>query len=261
MKQQRRRTRHSRDYVVAPVLRAMTVLRCVGEAPGPISLKAIAAASGVPKSTTFRYLQTLCAAGMVSHDKMRTIYRIDPRIIGMLNLGGTVQSLRETCLPAMRELQAAFDETVNLGVLEGSQVVYVEIIESTRSLRFHAAVGGRDPAYTTALGKALLAFLPPEARAVALPRTLRRRTDRTIIDRAALLAELEAIRARRYAVDAGENEEGAVCFGAPIFGLSGAAVAGISLSMPAVRLNDRLRARIVARLLEAADRLSRGLRS
>jgi DNA-binding IclR family transcriptional regulator len=258
---QRRPAKDSRDYVVAPVLRAMTVLRCVGEAPGPMSLKAIAVASGVPKSTTFRYLQTLCAAGMLAHDKAHDIYRIDPRIIGMLNLGGTVQSLRETCLPVMRELHQAFDETVNLGVLEGSQVVYIEIIESTRSLRFHASVGGRDPAHTTALGKALLAHLPPEPRALALPRPLRRRTDRTIVDRGALLAELEAIRGRRYAVDAGENEEGAICFGAPIFGTSGAAVAGISLSMPAVRLDDRLRTRIVARLLDAAERLSRGFRS
>src|SRR5262249_38951963 len=140
----------------------------------------------LPKTTVFRYLQTLCACGFVTHDPDTDLYRIGLRV---WELGQSVHEplrMREFALPVMRDLRDQFNETVNLGVLNGFDVVYLEIIESRRSLRMQAQLGGRDPIYSTALGKAVLAFMPEDQWQVHLPPDLTPRTERTIVSRAML---------------------------------------------------------------------------
>ena len=108
----------------------------------------------------FRYLQTLRACGLIAHDADRDLYRVDAGILALVPQGGGLQRLREIALPHMRLLQRRYNETVNLGIIEGVNVVYIEIIESKRALRMQARVGGRDPVYSTAIGKAILAIFP-----------------------------------------------------------------------------------------------------
>lgn len=124
----------------------------------------------------------------------------------LARLSGEQYAVRQVVLPLMRGLRDRFDETVNLGILDQHDVVHLEIAQSRRTLRMQATLGGRDPAYSTALGKAMIAFLPAELQRSHLPSRLIARTCRTVTATPELRAEMKTIRRRGYALDRGENE-------------------------------------------------------
>jgi DNA-binding IclR family transcriptional regulator len=179
------------DYIVKPVEKAIQVLRCVSIASSPMALKEISSRVDLPKTTVFRYLHTLRACGLIAHDPDRGLYRIDAGILSLVPQGGGLQHLRGIAVPYMQALQKRWNETVNLGIVEGTNIVYVEIFESQRALRMQARVGGRDPIHTTAIGKAILAHLPDDLARQILPPRLRKRTTRTVSSAATLAGELE----------------------------------------------------------------------
>jgi IclR family acetate operon transcriptional repressor len=247
------------SYIVQPVYKALQVLRVLGDERRELALSEICYRVDLPKTTVFRYLQTLCACGFVTHDPNTDLYRIGLRV---WELGQSVHEplrIREVALPAMRELRDQFNETVNLGVLDGLEVVYLEIIESRRSLRMQAQLGGRDPVYSTALGKAVLAFMPEERWPAHVPPAMARRTDHTVTSLARLRQALTLARERGFALDDEENEEGARCIAAPIFNHQRHAIAAVSLSAPATRLTDRLLPRAAAAVIQAAGTISQRL--
>jgi DNA-binding IclR family transcriptional regulator len=246
----------SNSYIVQPVYKALQVLRVLGDERRELALSEICYRVDMPKTTVFRYLQTLCACGFVTHDPDTDLYRIGLRV---WELGQTVHEplrVRELALPAMRGLRDQFNETVNLGVLDGLDVVYIEIIESRRSLRMQAQLGGRDPVYSTALGKAVLAFMPEPQWAAHIPPALAPRTDRTVTSLSRLQKALALTRERGFALDDEENEEGARCIAAPIFNHQGQALAAVSLSAPASRLTDRLLPKVAAAVTQTAAAIS-----
>jgi IclR family KDG regulon transcriptional repressor len=249
----------SSNYIVRPVYKALQVLRCLGDERRELALSEICYRVDLPKTTVFRYLQTLCACGFATHDRNTDLYRIGLRV---WELGQSVHEplrIREFALPEMRNLRDRFNETVNLGVLDGLEVVYLEIIESRRSLRMHALLGGRDPIHSTALGKAVLAFTPEERWPVRLPQDLARRTDRTITSLARLRENLAEAHRQGFALDDEENEDGARCIAAPIFDHQGLAMAAVSLSAPASRMTDRLLPKAAAAVLQTATLISQRL--
>jgi DNA-binding IclR family transcriptional regulator len=128
------------------------------------------------------------ACGFVTHDPDTDLYRIGLRVWELGQALHEPLRIREIALPPMRKLRDQFNETVNLGMLDGPEVVYLEIIESRRSLRMQAQLGGRDPVYSTALGKAVLAFKPEDQWIPHLPSNLTARTERTITSLAHTLA-------------------------------------------------------------------------
>lgn len=248
------------DYIVKPVYKALQVLQCLGEERRAMALSEICYRVELPKTTTFRYLQTLCACGFVTHDPDTDLYRIGLRVWALgQRAREPLHHLREMALPFMRELRDRFNETVNLGVLDGREVVYVDMVESRRSLRMQALLGGRDPVYSTALGKAMLAFLAPERWPEHLPARLSPRTAAGHSSLAALRADLESTRARGYGLDDGENEEGVRCLGAPIFNAEGMVTAAVSLSAPAARMSDRALPEAAASVIATAADISRSL--
>jgi len=247
------------SYIVQPVYKALQVLRCLGEERRELALSEICYRVDLPKTTVFRYLQTLCACGFLMHDPNTDLYRIGLRV---WELGQSVHEplrIREIALPAMRDLRDRFNETVNLGVLDGLDVVYLEIIESRRSLRMQAQLGGRDPVYSTALGKAVLAFKNEDQWPLHLPRELAPRTERTVTALDKLRQSLVRVRDCGYAFDDEENEEGARCIAAPIVNHSGQVLAAISLSAPASRMSDRLVSKVAAATKETAAIISQRL--
>jgi DNA-binding IclR family transcriptional regulator len=249
----------SNPYIVQPVYKALQVLRVLGDERRELALSEICYRVDLPKTTVFRYLQTLCACGFVTHDPNTDLYRIGLRV---WELGQSVHEplrIRELALPAMRDLRDQFNETVNLGVLDGPEVVYLEIIESRRSLRMQAQLGGRDPVYSTALGKAVLAFLPEDQWPGHLPPTLSPRTDHTTTALGKLRQQLMQTRDRGFALDDEENEEGARCIAAPIFNQQRQATAAVSLSAPASRLTDRLLPKAAAAAVQTANSISERL--
>jgi IclR family transcriptional regulator, KDG regulon repressor len=246
-------------YLVAPILKAMKVLELVCRASEPMSLNDIAKITGQPKTTVFRYLRTLESRRMVEHDAATDRYQAGIGLWWLSHATNPYETLRRICQPAMMQLRAKFNETVNLGVLSGNQVVYLAIVESRWTLRMRAETGALDPVHCTALGKALVAFRPRNQREAILPKVLVPVTKRTIVDRAVLLEQYEVIRTTGYAVDLGENEEGSCCLAAPICDDQGSAIAALSISGPVARVDGDMRQSICASLITACAEISRSL--
>ncbi len=250
----------SRDpYIVQPVFKALKVLTCLAEAGRELRLSEIVLLVKLPKSTVYKYLQTLCAARYVMHDPQGDAYWLGSQA---WSLGRTVDPslrVREIAQPLMNELRDQFGETVNLGVLHGHDVVYLEMAQSRQTIRMQASIGAHDPAYCTALGKAILAFLNESHWLQHVPPQLPARTPKTITTHTQMLEELKLTRERGYALDRGENEEGALCIGAPIRDQDGKVIAALSISAPAYRI-DREHERTLARLVvEFANKVSHRL--
>jgi DNA-binding IclR family transcriptional regulator len=248
------------NYIVKPVDKALQVLTLLADADRELSLKEICTHAGLPKTTVFRYLYTLAAHGYVNHNGDSDLYRLGPRSWQLGQSAGQYAQLLEAALPLMQTLRDRFDETVNLGVLNQTNIVYLGMMESRRALRMQAQIGSLDPAYSTALGKAVLAFLPADRWSLHVPTDLTPRTAHTIISRTALGQELELTRKRGYALDQGENEEGACCIGAPIFDRQGRTIAAISVAAPASRLSTEQREEVAAAVVQTASAISQHLR-
>jgi DNA-binding IclR family transcriptional regulator len=237
-------------YVVKPVRKALQLLEALVGEGRPLTLSELAERTALPKTTAFRYLYTLRSAGFVVQHEGNDAYAAGPRLAAMPAPAAAIEALRQAALPEMQRLQLRFNETVNLGVADGGEVVYVAMVGSTRSLRMEAALGARDPLHSTSLGKAMLAARPAAERLVGLPRRLLKRTPRTITSRTALGLDLASTAERGFALDLEENEPGAHCVAAaiPIAGLA----AAISISGPVQRLPVEVLPRIGATLAQAA---------
>lgn len=244
-------------YLVMPVRKALQLLDELAAAGRPLTLSELAERTAVPKTTAFRYLYTLRAAGFVAQDGQSEAYRVGPRLIAPPAPEAAIEALKQAALTEMKRLQSRFNETVNLGVLDGDEVVYVAMVGSTRSLRMEAALGARDPAHSTSLGKAILAARPRASRFEGLKRRLAARTPHSRTSRAALAEELEQAAARGYALDIEENEPGAHCVAAVIPGALPAAA--ISISGPAQRMPPPALQRCGQALMQAASAIAERL--
>lgn len=219
------------------VERALEVLLAIGASGKTgLTLAECSARLGFSKATTQRILKTLAARGFLEPVPETGAYRL-----GVANLWlGTdyLESLeiRDVALPQLRILAANTRETVHLGLLSGSRVVYVEKVESPQAVRMFSRVGDTMPAHSTGVGKAMLAFLPTAVTVQLLPDELDRCTPATITDRDALLLDLDATRLRGYAIDDIENEDGIRCVGTPVFDHTGGVVAAISVAGPEARV-------------------------
>jgi IclR family acetate operon transcriptional repressor len=255
--------RDAPDYSIAVLDRALDLLEALAEAPAgaPLGVSEVARRAGVTKSAAFRILANLERRGYVAKDPVSARYTLGTQLVylGERSLGA--MDLRVAARPALEALQRRFGETVNLGVREGAEVFYVDMIESSHGLRMTARVGGRDYLHSTALGKAILAFLPLAERDRLLQQQgeLPARTERTITDPVTLRAELERVRERGIAEDRDENEVGARCLGAPIFDHRGVVAGAISLSAPDSRLDDERAAEVAVAVLQEAAAVTRRL--
>ncbi|HLT57565.1 MAG: IclR family transcriptional regulator [Limnochordales bacterium] len=238
-------------YYIAAVGKALDVLEALRDAER-LSLAELSERVGQPRSSLFRILDTLECRGYVEHLPDVDGYALGLAAASLAGRHTVSAALRRVARPVLTELAEELGETVNLGMLLGAEVVYVDMVESHYAMRMNVTIGSRSPAHSTSLGKALLAFAGPEVDLQRLlPPALPAMTPNTITDREQLLKELKVVRARGWSLDDEENEPGARCVGAPILGNQGSAVAAISVAGPASRLSDD-RVPQVARLITAA---------
>jgi DNA-binding IclR family transcriptional regulator len=243
-------------YIVQPVLKALKVLEYVAEKGHEVTLSEIASELKLPKTTAFRYLQTLSAASFLRHDARRDRYGVGLRFRALAKADKSFQRLRNLVYPEMVELGQAFNETINLGILAEGYVVYIDMIEANRALRMQARIGDRHPVHSTSLGKAMLAFLPEAERQTLLGEPLDAMTIKTVVEPAALRRQLAEIRKRGYAVEMGENEDGSMCIGVPILDEAGYPLAAVSLAAPERRMARDVKEKAIAALCAAAERVS-----
>lgn len=236
--------------------RAIVVLQRLGEMGG-VTLSEIATDLGQSPATVYRVLVTLEGRGLVEFDTNAQIWNIGA---GAYLIGA--QFLRRTNLvdrarPILRSLMGMTGETANLGIERGGEVLFVSQVETHSNIRAFFPPGSVSEMHASGIGKALLAFMPPDRRAAVLSgRDLTAYTDHTLTDIALLEQNLEASRARGFAVDADEKTLGMRCIAAPVYDVHGEAVAGISVSGPSSRINDASIASLGAQVTHAARDLS-----
>ena len=237
--------------------RAFRVLEAFSAERPWLTLAELADASGLPRSTAYRLARQLEQHGAL--ERVRDGWRLGVRLFELGELVSRRQQLRDLALPHMEDLYEATRATVHLGVLEGDDVLYVEILSGHRKVSAPSRIGGRMPAHATGVGKVLLAYRDDViARLASDTRELTAVTAYTITDPQRLRAELLAVRRRGLAEDRQEAATGLVCIAAPLLVARDHAVAGLSVAMAQ---RGRLKPDAVeVRLRETADRLSRTLR-
>ena len=196
-----------------------------------LSLSDLNRATSLPKSTLHRLVDQLCQIGWLERDHGG--YRVGMRMFELGALAADGGRLHEAALPHLQALAARTGLSVQLAVLDQTEVVYLERVVAG-PMRLPTRRGGRQPAYCTALGKALAAHDDDAARAV-LAAPMPRHTPRTITEPAAMRGELDRVRADGIAFDRGEAYAELACVAAPIRS-SGAAIGAVSVTGPAGRV-------------------------
>jgi DNA-binding IclR family transcriptional regulator len=210
--------------------RAAAVLGAFDAAHRELTLSALVARCRLPRSTTHRTAMRMIQLGWL--EKPGDRYRIGNRLFEIGSLAPIRLELREAALPFLQDLHQATKITVQLGVLDGTQILVVEKITGHRAMPMLSQVGGMIPAYCSALGRAILAYSQPEVIEVALAGPLPARTPRTLTSRIPIMRELTAIPERGWAIEREEGNIGVSCVAAPIFGPLGDVVAALSVTGP-----------------------------
>jgi IclR family transcriptional regulator, acetate operon repressor len=237
---------------VQSVERVLDLLEAMADAGGVTGLSELAASSGLPLPTIHRLVRTLVDRGYVRQEPSRR-YALGPRLI---RLGETASRMVGLwAAPHLTRLVDAIGESANLALFDGGQVVYVAQVPGRHSMRMFTEVGRRVSPHCTAVGKAILAQLPPATVHDVLRRAgLVAHTPSTITDASTLLAELDRVREIGYAIDEGEQEIGVRCVAVGVREMP--APAAISISGPTARMTDELVERAVPQLHAAADALA-----
>ncbi|MBW7882566.1 MAG: IclR family transcriptional regulator [Caldilineaceae bacterium] len=216
--------------MINSVLKAIDVLCLFSPATPRLALTEISRRLGLPKSTVHSLLATLMARGLV--EKMDDdSYALGPELISLTQSVRVNVEIRDRAAPLLRELANKTRESIYLTILDGTRCLYIYAVETHHRLLARSAVGEHAPLYCTAVGKAMLAYLPQDQVEQIIAATeFVQFTPNTITDSAALCAELAQIVERGYATDRSEHEQGVYCVGAPIFNHRREVVAACSVS-------------------------------
>jgi DNA-binding IclR family transcriptional regulator len=236
------------------VSKALGLLNLVAERPG-LSLTELGRAAGLPTATAHRLLKGLQAEGLLRLDSARR-YHLGA---GCLTLGARFLEhvdVRLEARPLLEDLVEATGETTHLGIPDGTEILYVDKVDSRHSVRMYSRIGVRSPMHSTAMGKAILAFADAALLERVIAQGLPRRTPNTITSGAALRAQLERVREQRYAIDDIENEDGIRCVAAPVLAGRQHPLAAISVSGPVQRMTDDKLTKIAHAVMQAADEVA-----
>lgn len=221
---------------VRAVERALDVLLCFSRQSPELSMTQIAEQVGIHKSTVHRLLATLEKKRFVNRDPDTGIYRLGIRLLQMAYLTLEQNDIRRLAVPFLQRLGDRYQENIHLALLDDADVVFIYIIESPQRVKLAAAVGQRLPAYATASGKSMLAFLPEEMVQRILDRGMPQYTSRTPRSPEAFFQNLNTIREQGFAISEQEYEDAINAVAAPIFDLGGQPIASIAVAGPAYRL-------------------------
>ncbi|SCL20128.1 transcriptional regulator, IclR family [Micromonospora rhizosphaerae] len=243
-------------YAIESVDKALRLLLLMRHR-GTVRVTDVSDELGVARSTAHRLLMTLAHHGFVAQDTVSRSYRVG-RVMVEIGLAAVGElDVRRKARQHMEKLAAELRETVNLLVLEGAEVHFIDGVESDRTLRVTARTGLLVPAHATAGGKALLAELSASELEALYPNGLDRMTERTLTDINLLRDELAEVRRLGYAINRGEREHGVHAVAVCIRDHAGRAVAALATSVPAPRAS-RLHS-FVEPLRRSADAIGRDL--
>ncbi|MFC9973259.1 IclR family transcriptional regulator [Spirillospora sp. NPDC127200] len=214
--------------------RVLDILGAFSAAHPVLSITQIARRAGLPLSTAHRLAGELAGWGALERDD-RGLYRIGLRLWEVAALAPRGPGLREAAMPFLEDLYEVTRENVQLAVLDGLEVVYIERISSRDAVHVFSRVGGRWPAHATGVGLAMLAHADRDLQERAVAAPLRRFTEKTISSGAELRRALAEVRRSGVAVSDGQVELFSLSVAAPVHGPDDAAVAAVSIVVPADR--------------------------
>lgn len=223
---------------VSSVLKVFGILKALGEerAQGITELSQRVMMS---KSTVYRFLQTMKSLGYVSQEGDSEKYSLTLKLFELGAKALENVDLIRSADVQMREVSRLTKETIHLGALEEDSIVYIHKIDSLYNLRMYSRIGRRNPLYSTAIGKVLLAWRDrTEVDEILAEVTFKRSTPRTVTSIDTLLQELDKVRSQGFGEDNEEQEEGLRCIAVPVFDRFGVVIAGLSISFPTIRFSE-----------------------
>jgi IclR family KDG regulon transcriptional repressor len=242
---------------IRAVGRALDVLLCFSRESPELTLTQISERVQLHKSTAYRVLATLETARFVERDNVTGEYRLGLRLLELASLVLDHIDLQRRARPFLVRLVEEQRETVDLAILDGGDIVYLEVIESPQRVKLAAAPGERLPACCTSSGKAMLAYLPEAQVRQIFAQGLRRYTEHTIVSPEDFLADLRLARERGFAIAQGEYEDGIHAVAAPILDVRRRPVAVVALAGPAFRLPLERMISVGPRVRQCADDIAR----
>ncbi len=251
----------NRDGGSQSILRAFQVLDAFSNGDRELGVRELSRRLGLPRSTVHRLVVSLQVVGALEQNPETDKYRLGLKLFELGTLVATHWGFQERVQKYLEDLVARSGETAHLAILDSDgYAVLVNKIASPRAVTVGGAIGTRRPVYCSAIGKALIAFLPePKLERLLSSITLVPRTPRTITDPDRFRQELALVRERGYSVDNEEFEEGLRCVAAPIFNTQGRASAAIGISGPSQRLNAETLPGLARITKDEADTISRDL--
>lgn len=246
--------------LIASVQRAVDILNLFDYTRVELGTTDIARELNLPKSTISGLAQTLEWNGLLERNPATRKYRLGYKLAEYAGILLNQTDLRQLAMPYLEELLDWCNESVNLAVPDKADMVYIERLYGTNSLGVRSEIGKREPAHSTALGKAVLAYTSPTGIQDLLKEIkFIPRTPRTITNSDALLDNLALTRQQGYALDDEENEIGGRCVAASILDHRREPVAAISISAPIQRLPVERIPEYGGKVIEAARAISKRL--
>jgi DNA-binding IclR family transcriptional regulator len=247
------------DVSSAAVERALSILEVIAERSAGMTNSEISRKVDIPKSSASYILRTLESCGYLKRD-LEGKYRLGLRVLALSRGVQTGIDLREEAMSEIQLLVKRTGLTAHLAVMDRAEAVYVEKVESHGFIKMDTWVGRRMQVNSTAVGKALAAYMAEaDVDAILKERGLKKRTPKTITAHARFIHELKRVREHGYAVDDEENSLGARCVAAPIFDATGHVQAAIGVSGTTADVNRASISRIAATVKDAAMKISRHL--
>ena len=245
-------------YFIHSLQKGLSILTTFSPQEPALTLSELTRANSMNLATTRRYLLTLEELGYLAKDRSTKKYRLTPKV---LTLGFAVlksMDLRSRVLPHMLQATRDLNVTTQCAVLEGTEILYIERVRSSDVVVLDLTVGSRLPAYCTAVGKAILAFMDEKKREELIGKVnLVRITPQTITNKQLLRKELELIRQRGYATNNRELAVGLKALAVPIFKEGREVEAALGFSFPCQRTEENsLETVFIERLLEISSKIS-----
>ncbi|NWG01472.1 MAG: IclR family transcriptional regulator [Syntrophaceae bacterium] len=250
----------SKNFITS-LSRGLSLLSVLAESPTPLNLTELSNRLQLSMSTIQRLVFTLKQLGYLERDEDTKKFRTGPKI---LSIGLSVirnLNLRKVAFPYLEKTSKEVGETVNLAILDGTEIVYVERIKTQQILNINLEIGSRLPAFCTSMGKAILAYLPKDHLEALLSRTeLVPRTFNTITQREAIRKELEKVRRRGFATNNEELAVGLRSVAAPVRNFRGEVIAAVNIAVPSIRVpQKKLETVFAPKVMETARRISSNL--
>ncbi|EKO3428607.1 DNA-binding transcriptional regulator KdgR [Vibrio fluvialis] len=224
---------------VSSVLKVFSILQALGEQK-EIGVSELSQRLMMSKATTYRFLQTMKSMGFVAQEGEADKYKLTLKLFELGAKSLEYVDLIELADKEMRYISEQTNEALHLGSLDENAIIYIHKIDSGYNLRMQSRIGRRNPLYSTAIGKVLLAerdeqFVRDTLEGVEFIK----HTDRTLENVEQLLEELALVRNQHYAEDNEEQEPGLRCIAAPVYDRFGHVIAGLSMSLPTIRFDEQ----------------------